>query len=219
MTSSNVTLTFGVILWAILIRMIIHIFRPSLVGKELKQTKSFSINQNCYALLTPSRGGVQGGKTFWASFCACLIAGSRRACLCVDRVRLFVCLSLREFWLRVNEIHKMWTFASREAFLLLCGFCFLSLENCFGLGTTKEKRIIPSVWGGIKSFEHFQRGEYFLIVHSIYLRVDFAFFRLVALPYLLNIFSHFFISTCKHVTFVLYFVYFKSVFSFIFVTW
>ena len=27
--------------------------------------------------------------------------------------------------------------------------------------TLKEKRIIPSVWGGIKSFEHFQRGEYF----------------------------------------------------------
>ena len=25
----------------------------------------------------------------------------------------------------------------------------------------KEKRIIPSVWGGIKSFEHFQRCEYF----------------------------------------------------------
>ena len=25
----------------------------------------------------------------------------------------------------------------------------------------KEKRIIPSVWRGIKSFEHFQRGEYF----------------------------------------------------------
>ena len=25
----------------------------------------------------------------------------------------------------------------------------------------KQKRIIPSVWGGIKSFEHFQRGEYF----------------------------------------------------------
>ena len=25
----------------------------------------------------------------------------------------------------------------------------------------KEKRIIPSVSGGIKSFEHFQRGEYF----------------------------------------------------------
>ena len=25
----------------------------------------------------------------------------------------------------------------------------------------KEKRIIPSVWGGIKGFEHFLRGEYF----------------------------------------------------------
>ena len=25
----------------------------------------------------------------------------------------------------------------------------------------KEKRIIPSVSGGIKSFEHFKRGEYF----------------------------------------------------------
>ena len=25
----------------------------------------------------------------------------------------------------------------------------------------KKKQIIPSVWGGIKSFEHFQRGEYF----------------------------------------------------------
>ena len=25
----------------------------------------------------------------------------------------------------------------------------------------KEKRIIPSVWGEIKSFDHFQRGEYF----------------------------------------------------------
>ena len=31
---------------------------------------------------------VQGGKTFCASFCASLIAGSRRAFLCVDRVCL-----------------------------------------------------------------------------------------------------------------------------------
>ena len=36
----------------------------------------------------------------------------------------------------------------------------------------KQKRIIPSVWGGIKSFEHFQCKEasIFLIVHSIYFR-------------------------------------------------
>ena len=74
-----------------------------------------------------------------------------------------VCLSLREFWLRLNEMHKVWTFSSRKAFLPFCGFCFSSLENYFGLGTTnvKGKRIIPSVWGGIKSFQHFQRGQYF----------------------------------------------------------
>ena len=82
---------------------------------------------------------VQGGKTFCASFCASFIAGSRRAFLCVDFVRQFVCLSLREFWLRLNEMHKVWTFAPRKAFLLLCGFCFSSLENYFGLGTTNVK--------------------------------------------------------------------------------
>ena len=85
----------------------------------------------------------QGGKMFCASFCACFIAGSRRAFLCVDScvdcVRQFVCLSLREFWLRLNEMHKVWTFAPRKAFLLLCGFCFSSLENYFGLGTTNVK--------------------------------------------------------------------------------
>ena len=82
---------------------------------------------------------LQGRKTFCASFCASLIAGSRRAFLCVDCVRQFVCLSLREFWLRLNEMHKVWTFASRKAFLLLCGFCFSSLENYFGLATTNVK--------------------------------------------------------------------------------
>ena len=49
------------------------------------------------------------------------------------------CSSLRKFWLRLNEMHKVWTFAPRKAFLLLCGFCFLSLENYFGLGTTNVK--------------------------------------------------------------------------------
>ena len=55
--------------------------------------------------------------------------------------RLFVrlCLSLREFWLRLNEMHKMWAFASRKALSLLCGFYFSSLENYFGLGTTNVK--------------------------------------------------------------------------------
>ena len=57
---------------------------------------------------------------------------------CVLTVQ-FVCLWLREFWLRLNEMHKVWTFAPRKAFLLLCGFCFSSLENYFGLGTTNVK--------------------------------------------------------------------------------
>ena len=36
---------------------------------------------------------IQGGKTFCASFCASLIAGSRRAFLCVDGVdRVRLCL-------------------------------------------------------------------------------------------------------------------------------
>ena len=42
-------------------------------------------------------------------------------------------------WLRLNEMHKVWTFASRKAFLPLCGFCSSSLENYFGLRTTDVK--------------------------------------------------------------------------------
>ena len=106
---------------------------------------------------------LQGGKTFCASFCTSLIAGSRRAFLCVDRVRLFVCFSQREFWLRLNEMHKVWTFSSRKAFFLCVAFVFRHLKITLDSDQPmlKEKRIIPSVWGGIKSFEHFQRGEYF----------------------------------------------------------
>ena len=78
---------------------------------------------------------------------------------------VFDCLSLREFWLRLrNEMYnKLWTFASRRAFLLLYGCRFSSFENYLDSEqpTLKEKRIIPSVWGGIESFEHFQRGEHF----------------------------------------------------------
>ena len=46
-------LTFGVILWAILIGVTFCIFRPSLVGKELKQAKLFQINRNCHVLISP----------------------------------------------------------------------------------------------------------------------------------------------------------------------
>ena len=72
-----------------------------------------------------------------------------------------VCLFVTERVL--NEMHKVWTFASRKALLLLCGFCFSSLENYFRLGTTnfkgKTDHSVSLRWN--KSFEHFQRGEYF----------------------------------------------------------
>ena len=51
-------LTFGVILSAILIGLMFCIFRPSLVGKELKQAKLFQINRNCHLLISPLGGGL-----------------------------------------------------------------------------------------------------------------------------------------------------------------
>ena len=48
------------------------------------------------------RDSFQGGKTFCASFCASLTAGSRRAFLCVDWVDC-VCLLL-EFWVKCKRL-------------------------------------------------------------------------------------------------------------------
>ena len=45
-------LTFGVIIWAVLIGLMFRIFRPSLVGKELKQAKIFQINRNFHVLIS-----------------------------------------------------------------------------------------------------------------------------------------------------------------------
>ena len=154
----------------------------------------------------------QRGKTFCTSFCASLIAGSSQAFLCVDCVRLFVCLSLREFWLRLNEMHKVWTFAPRKAFLLLCGFCFSSLENYFGLGTTNVKgktdHSVSLRWN--KEFWTFpKRRVFFLIVHSIYLWVDFAFFRRAELKpaycFVSKYFSHAQIHSLCRTSFILLF--------------
>ena len=78
--------------------------------------------------------------------------------------RCWPCSTVFVCWLRLNEMHKVWTFASRKAFLLLC-VVFVLRHLKIPLDSEqpmlKQKRIIPSVWGGIKSFEHFQRGEYF----------------------------------------------------------
>ena len=93
-----------------------------------------------------------------------LLSQAQGGLFCVLTVFDCVCLSLREFWLRLNEMHKVWTFASRKAFLPLC-VVFVLRHLKIPLDSEqpmlKQKRIIPSVWGGIKSFEHFQRGEYF----------------------------------------------------------
>ena len=63
-----------------------------------KRTGIQFINCSCTSctLVCPA---LQGGKTFCASFSECLFAGSRQVFLCVN----CVCLSLREFWLRLNH--------------------------------------------------------------------------------------------------------------------
>ena len=61
---------------------------------------------------------IQGGKTFCASFCASLIAGSRRAFLSVDCVCSCVCLLLfsSEYFTETLLCHlKCWKFNKRPA--------------------------------------------------------------------------------------------------------
>ena len=65
----------------------------------------------------------------------------------------------------LSEMHEVRTFAPCKAliFYLISLLFFRRLKITLDLEQPmlKEKRIIPSVWGGIKGFEHFQRGEYF----------------------------------------------------------
>ena len=107
---------------------------------------------------------VQGGKTFCASFYASLIAGSRRAFLYVCWLcsTVFVCHweSSDWDWMKCTRCER---FLLEKPFYLFVGFVFRHLKITLDSEQPmlKEKRIIPSVWGGIKSFQHFQRGEYF----------------------------------------------------------
>ena len=104
--------------------------------------------------------GFHGGKTFCASICASLIAGSRRDFLCVD----CVCLLL-EFWVKCTRCERL---LPVKHFYLTCLLFFRRLKITLDSEPMlKEKRIIPSVWGG-------KRRVFFLIVHPINLWVDFA---------------------------------------------
>ena len=78
---------------------------------------------------------IQGGKTFCARLCA---SHHRLKAGFSDCVCLSSCLSLREFWLSLNEIHEVRTFAPLQAFLFVCVFVFFfpSLENYLGFRTT-----------------------------------------------------------------------------------
>ena len=84
--------------------------------------------------------GLQGGKTFCASFCASPIAGSRRAFLCVDCVCLFVAGVL-------IEVHEVPKFAPCKAFLfdMFAFFRRLKITLDSEKLMLKEKLIIPSV--------------------------------------------------------------------------
>ena len=108
--------------------------------------------------------GLQGGKTFCASFCASLITGSMRAFLFVN----CVCVVLWEFWLRLNEIHEVRTF-SCKAFLFFV--VFSSLEKYFEFRTTnisvKTDHSVSLRWN--KTFLNISKEVciFLLIVRSI----------------------------------------------------
>ena len=99
---------------------------------------------------------LQGGKTFCASFCASLIAGSRRA-FSVCWQGLFVA---GVSWVKCTRCERL---LPVKHFYLTCLLFFRRLKITLDSEqpTLKEKRIIPSIWGGIKGFEHFLRGVFF----------------------------------------------------------
>ena len=97
---------------------------------------------------------LQGGKTFCASICAPL-SQAQGGFFCV--LTGFVCCWS---WVKCTRCERL---LPVKHFYLTCLLFFRRLKITLDSEqpTLKEKRIIPSVWGGIKGFEHFLRGEYF----------------------------------------------------------
>ena len=63
----------------------------------------------------------------------------------------------------LSEMHEERTFAPCKAFLfeMFAFFRRFKITLDSEQSILKEKRIILSIWGGIKGSEHFLRGEYF----------------------------------------------------------
>ena len=99
---------------------------------------------------------LQGWKTLCESFCTSLIAGSRRAFLSVDG---FFSYWESSDWDCMKCIRCERLFLEKPFYLFVFRHLKITLDSEQPM--LKAKWIIPSVWGGIKSFEHFQRGEYF----------------------------------------------------------
>ena len=90
---------------------------------------------------------LQVGKTFCASFCASLIAGSRREFSVCWLLEFGVKCTRCKRLLPVKHFYLTWH--------VCCFFRRLKITLDSEQPMLKEKRIILSVWGGIKGFEHF----------------------------------------------------------------
>ena len=90
------------------------------------------------------------------------------------RLRLFVlfCESSDWDWMKYTRCERLLLVKAFFVFVVV----FSSLENYFGFRTTnvRVKTDHPSVWGGIKRFEHFQRGLYFSVNCVFDLWIDFV---------------------------------------------
>ena len=107
----------------------------------------------------PQGGGE--GFTFWPT--------DYIACVCLSRE------SSDWDWMKFTRCERL-LLVKAFFFVFVVFVGFSSLENYFGLRTTnvRVKTVHPSVWGGIKRFEHFQRGLYFPDNRAFDLWIDFV---------------------------------------------
>ena len=143
---------------------------------------------------------VQSGKTFCASFCASLIAGSRWAFLLSVSATslcqsvfdyLFVCHWETEWNAQGVNVCFSKSFYTFVWFLFFVTWKLLWTRNNQCKGKTDHP---VSLMSGIKSFEHFQRGEYFDCAFDLFVSC-FAVFRRAELKpacilLFVNTFSH-----------------------------